>query len=111
MIHNLFDNLPESLPEELVEVLAENRQVRIERITTTGQHSPPDFWYDQAEYEWVVLLRGRAEIAFQDGSRKLLQPGDYLLIPPHQRHRVHWTEPNETCLWLAIFYACDQAPD
>ncbi len=57
---NLFADLPHNLPEELVEVLAENKQVRIERIVSTGHVSPEGFWYDQDEDDWVCLMQRRA---------------------------------------------------
>ncbi|WP_232530152.1 hypothetical protein [Rosistilla oblonga] len=61
--HNLFADLPTSLTEELVNVLAENPQVRIERIVSTGQFTKPGFWYDQDEHEWVVVLKGPRKVA------------------------------------------------
>ncbi|WP_164103584.1 cupin domain-containing protein [Candidatus Laterigemmans baculatus] len=107
---NLFAGLPSapqtSLPEEIVEVLAEGTHVRIERIVSTGQASPPGFWYDQDEHEWVLLLTGEAGlwIAGEDQPR-VMQPGDYLNIPAHQKHRVEWTAPNKPTLWLAVCYS------
>jgi hypothetical protein len=31
--------------------------VRIERIISHGHASPADFWYDQPQHEWVIVLR------------------------------------------------------
>jgi cupin 2 domain-containing protein len=39
---------------------------RIERICSTWQASPPDYWYDQEWNEWVILLRGGARLLFED---------------------------------------------
>ena len=102
--HNLFNNLPTSLPEELIENLFQTENVRIERIVSTGQSSPDDFWYDQSEGEWVILLRGGATLQFQK-PRKLqrLAPGDYVYIPPHRKHRVISTSETKTTVWLAVF--------
>lgn len=47
-----------------------NDSIRIERIISFGQQSPPDFWYDQDENEWIMLLKGKAKLEFID--RKLL---------------------------------------
>ncbi len=104
MLNNLFTDLPNSLPVEAVEVLASSSRVRVERIVSTGQASPEDFWYDQQEHEWVTLLRGAARLRFDDGEVLELIPGDHLLIPAHRRHRVEWTLPGEATLWLAVFY-------
>lgn len=100
---NLFANLPPQLPEELATVLAENKHVRIERIVSTGHSSPEDFWYDQDEHEWVIVLKGEAKLKFADGKTVSMMPGDFLQIPAHRRHRVQWTTPNETTVWLAVF--------
>jgi len=101
---NLLQHLPQSLPVEMTETLAESSAVRIERIVSTGQHSPPDFWYDQEDQEWVCLLCGEAELEFYDQSRLSLKPGDYVLIPAGTKHRVRWTSPSKTTVWLAVFY-------
>jgi len=101
---NLFSNLPTTLPEELVTILAENHHVRIERIVSTGHCSPEGFWYDQDEAEWVVVLKGKAKLLFEDGETVELTPGDHILIPAHRKHRVEWTTPDEPTVWLAFFY-------
>ncbi|MDR0327065.1 MAG: cupin domain-containing protein [Planctomycetaceae bacterium] len=99
----LFAALPGNLPEELIEKLVDTPDVRIERIVSTGHASPPGFWYDQAENEWVVVLRGEAVLAFEDETR-ILKPGNYVLIPPHRKHRVHSTSLTEPTVWLAVFF-------
>lgn len=101
---NIFSDIPASLPQELVETLVQHPGVRIERIVSRGHKSPPDFWYEQAEHEWVVVLKGAGEILWEDGRRRRLQPGDYQLIPAGERHRVSWTEPQADTLWLAVFW-------
>lgn len=101
---NLYADLPPSLPSELVEVLAEGRQVRIERIVSTGHATPAGSWYDQSEHEWVVVLRGAATLRFESGETTHLGPGDHQLIPAHQKHRVEWTTPDEPTVWLAVFF-------
>ena len=104
---NLLRELPAALPEEAIDVLATSSHVRIERIVSHGHASPDGFWYDQAEAEWVVVLQGWGEIGFADGSSRRLLPGDHLLIPAHQRHRVVATADNEPTIWLAVFMQGD----
>lgn len=110
---NLFEELPSAplAAEQFLELFAQPG-LRIERIVSTGQASPPDFWYEPGEGEWVILLQGGAalEMAGEAGVRQL-KPGDFLNIPPGQRHRVAWTAPDQTTVWLAIHYnaACPQA--
>jgi cupin 2 domain-containing protein len=103
---NLLEDIPGELPDELVSVLVRGAAVRIERIVSRGHTSPPDFWYDQDEHEVVFLLAGRARILF-DGEwprEETLEPGDWLEIRAHERHRVTFTEPAENTIWLAVFY-------
>lgn len=102
---NLLSNLPADLPDELIETLARSAHVRIERIVSRGHASPPGFWYDQEQNEFVVLVSGRARLAFADGTPAIdLAPGDWLDIPAHKKHRVEWTDPVRETVWLAVFY-------
>jgi cupin 2 domain-containing protein len=97
---NIF-NLPElPLSEELTTILAENGDVRIERIVSTGQVSE---WYDQAETEFAVLLEGSAVIEYANGKSIALSKGDTLLINPHERHKVSFTSTKPPCIWLCVF--------
>lgn len=90
--------------EKFEELLARSG-FRVERIVSTGQASPPGFWYDQEVAEWVLLLSGAAELQFEDEvePRKLV-PGDWIDIAAHRRHRVNWTDPAQPSVWLAIHY-------
>jgi cupin 2 domain-containing protein len=102
---NLLAELPDAVAAEAAETLAAHRDVRIERIVSRGQASPPGFWYDQAEGEWVAVLAGAARLRFADEPEaRLLSPGDWVDIAPHRRHRVEWTLPGAATVWLAVFY-------
>lgn len=102
-IMNLF-HLPENLPQaEWLEVLEKRTGVRIERIISAGQSSPPGFWYEQTEDEWVAVLQGNAALEWSDGSLQELAPGDHLLIPAGKKHRVARTSAEPPCIWLAAF--------
>ncbi len=90
---------------ERFDALVTSEAVRIERIVSNGQASPPGFWYDQPGAEWVVVLRGRARLRFEDEPEpRELKPGDHVDIAPHRRHRVEWTAPGEATVWLAVHY-------
>ena len=105
--NNLFADIPDQLAEELVEILVEKPRVRIERIVSTGHASPDGFEYDQNEDEWVIVLKGEAELAFDGGETVRMRPGDHMLIPAHRKHRVAWTSPSEPTVWLAVFCGSD----
>jgi cupin 2 domain-containing protein len=104
---NLFAGLPSAaLADEQFVTILQRPGLRIERIVSTGQASPPDFWYDQNEGEWVVLLQGEAKLRFADeADARHLRAGDFIDIAPHRRHRVDWTAPDQATVWLAVFYA------
>ena len=99
-VKNLFANLACSSAQEDFLTLFEADKVRVERIVSNGQCSPKNFWYDQHEDEWVLLLQGAASLQFEDGSTVPLKVGDYLLIARHLRHRVERTSSD--ALWLAV---------
>lgn len=99
---NLFALPAEISGEEILEPLIADKGVLIERIISAGQASPAGFWYDQERDEWVVLLQGRAELAYLDGKRVLLGPGDWVFIPAHEKHRVESTSTEPPCIWLAV---------
>ena len=104
MIHNLFD-LPKRLDQESLVDLLKRPSVRIERIVSTGQASPPGFWYDQAHGEWVAVLAGEARLRFEDEpAARTLRAGDFVDIAANRRHRVEWTRPGEPTVWLAVHY-------
>jgi cupin 2 domain-containing protein len=95
--------LPAQLPSsELVEALIPDRGILIERIISTGQTTPAGIWNDQERDEWVVLLQGQARLACENGQVLAMEPGDWVFILAHQRHRVEYTSQQPPCIWLAI---------
>ncbi len=101
---NIFNNIPNDLSEEVFEKLAGSGDVTIKRIVSKGHKSADDFWYDQAQNEWVMLLRGQARLEFEHGGIAELSQGDYCDIPAGQKHRVAWTQEDSETIWLAVFY-------
>lgn len=90
--------------EDTAEMLRQPN-VRIERIISQAQASPPDFWFDQEWGEWVLVLSGSAGVLIEgEAEARTLVEGDYLDIPAHTRHRVDWTDPEEPTVWLAVHY-------
>lgn len=103
-MENLFASLPEDLESEAFDILVRSDHVTVERIVSRGHSSPAAGWYDQASNEWVVVLKGEAVIAFEEGEEAVLKPGDHVDIPAHRRHRVKWTAPGTETVWLAVHY-------
>ena len=102
---NLLQDLPDARGGEVVETLLVEGGTRIERIVSLGQASPPGFWYDQPQAEWVLVLQGAAHVRFADeAAPRALTAGDHLHIAAHRRHRVEWTDPLCPTIWLVVFY-------
>ncbi|KPJ90334.1 MAG: hypothetical protein AMJ53_13885 [Gammaproteobacteria bacterium SG8_11] len=101
---NIYAAVPQNLPEEVFQTILTSNAIKIERIISKGHISPDTQWYDQDQHEWVIVLRGRARLAFQDEPSVYLNSGDYLNIPAHKKHRVEWTDPATETIWLAVHY-------
>jgi cupin 2 domain-containing protein len=100
---NLFSAPAPAATEEQIQPLLTAPDTRIERIVSTGQASPPGFWYDQDWDEFVVLVSGSAELTIEaESAPRRLGPGDHLIIPARVRHRVEWTSAVPPAIWLAV---------
>jgi cupin 2 domain-containing protein len=105
---NLLSSSCPAPGEERVDRLHEGPGWRLERIHSCLASSQEGFWYDQHETEWVMVLRGSAQLQFEDEPQpRDLCVGDSLLISPHRRHRVVTTDPHPGTLWLALFWWAD----
>ena len=105
MLDNIFTQLPDGQNDEELRDLLRTRAVRIERIVSTGQASPPGFWYDQELSEWVLLLSGAALLRFEnEAEARRLDAGAFVEIPAHARHRVEWTSTSPPAVWLVVHY-------
>ncbi|WP_216904729.1 Nif11 domain/cupin domain-containing protein [Synechococcus sp. CCY 9618] len=90
---------------ETTTVLLETPQLRLERIHSCSARSPEDFWYDQSEEEWVLLLQGSARLQFADENEpRRLVSGEALRISAGRRHRLLATDPHPGTIWLALFW-------
>jgi len=102
-LKNLFENINvDQISEEFIEILKSNN-IKIERIVSNGQTSPKDFWYEQKENEFVLVLEGFAIVEFEDKELEL-KKGDFINIKAQEKHRVKYTSLDEATIWLAIFY-------
>lgn len=103
---NIFTDSADTSINEFTDILASSNDgsMRIERIISEGHVSPADFWYDQDESEWVIVIHGRAELEFMNHGTLSLSPGDWVMIEPHEKHRVTYTSANPKCTWLAVFF-------
>ena len=96
---NIYDLPQLPLNEELITTLLKDKNIRVERIISTGQTSA---WYDQDEREFVILIQGNAVLEFLDKEISL-KAGDTILIKAHEKHRVSYTSSNPPCIWVCIY--------
>jgi len=104
--HILDDIIIDKSKEEFTDLL-KNENVRIERIVSNGQTSPENFWYDQEESEFVLVLEGFAilELQIDEEIKEVkLNKNDYIDIKAHTKHRVKYTDTSKPTVWLAVFY-------
>ncbi len=107
MKENIFENIKINKDKEQFNDIINTKDVRIERIVSNGQISEQDFWYDQNENEFVVVLKGRAILQIKQNNEikeYVLNEGDYLNIQANIKHRVKYTSLDEPTVWLAVFY-------
>ena len=76
-IKNIFSNIPESIHDELFEDIISTENFRIKRIISSGHTTPKDKWYNQDKNEWVIVLKGNAELLFVEGNQIIkMKEGD-----------------------------------
>jgi cupin 2 domain-containing protein len=94
---SIFDNATSTTVSESFHPLFENEHVTIERIVSSGDQTPTQYLQDHDE--WILLVRGEAEMTV-NGERLSLQAGDTLLLPARVPHEVLST--SAAALWLAV---------
>lgn len=97
-INNLYEGETPTENNEVFSTLFHNDTLKIESIRSSLKI--PGQLYDQNQDEWVLLLKGEAQLEIIDDIRPM-RSGDYLFIPKHTPHRVLRT--SENALWLAVF--------
>lgn len=105
---NLFAHIPTNFTDEILETLLATKYLKLERILSAGHATARGEWYNQNFDEWVILLKGSACLFFDGETEPIeLQPGDYLHIPAHAKHRVEWTDSEQKTVWLALHFTQD----
>ena len=103
MLKNLFAAMPADTAHEAFDNLLDVPGLRIERIVSHGQKSPPDFWYEQDEDEWVIVLQGSATLQIEGhDTAVILALGDHYWIPAGLKHRVDSTAADGPTIWIAV---------
>ena len=88
---------PEPNSEEFT-ILHQNKNIKIEAIRSYLLQ--PGELYDQTQDEWVLLIRGHAQLRIDD-TVITLKEGESIFLPKHTLHQVLST--SENALWLGVF--------
>ena len=101
--YNIFEEIIIDKNEEKFFEIFKNETIKVEKIVSNGQKSPDNFWYEQEESEFILLLDGFAILEFEDRIIEL-KKGDCLNIKAMEKHRVKFTSLDEPTIWFAVFY-------
>src|SRR3989344_2072380 len=91
-IKNILSNIPNKIPKEIIETIICSPNIKIERIISKGHVTPKGKWYDQDKNEFVLIIKGNAELSFEDNKLVKMKEGDHLIIPRHVKHKVEKTD-------------------
>lgn len=94
-IYTLDNPKPDS---ENFQTLYQTKKIKIEAIRS--YLLTPGEIYDQAEDEWVVLIRGTAQLRVENKIVNL-EEGESFFLPKHTIHQVLYT--SKDALWVAVF--------
>ena len=94
---NVFEDCSPPSAGERCDVLLTHKNLVVERIVSSANITPKE--YVQSQDEWVVLVRGEAEIEL-GGETLVLKCGDHLFLPSGTVHTVK--SASEGTMWLAV---------
>ena len=97
MKKNIYKNDKIPVNGEIFNILLKHKNVVIEKILSSNL--VPEKEYIQDQDEWVILLKGEANILIADKIFQLI-PGDFIFIKSGTTHKVLKTSSGT--IWLAI---------
>jgi cupin 2 domain-containing protein len=103
-VKNIYDSENINLTKEYFEDILKQKGFKLERIISFGNITENNFWYDQDEDEFVLLLKGAAKIQLENQSVITLGEGDYIIIPAHVKHKVIYTDTKIKTYWLTCYF-------
>ncbi len=96
--------IQEKSPENYFDLLKGNK-FKLEKIVSKGYSTPENKWLSGNKNEFVILLKGKAELLFESGIKLKLNEGDYFTIPANTKHKVTKTSKKPVCYWLTIHFS------
>lgn len=103
-VNNFYTGFTQGQLLENYEILLFGKKFNIDKIISKGYVTPDDEWIIEDTNEFVMLLKGKAELVLEDGQKIKLTEGDYFVIPKNIKHKVTRTSRRPLCYWLTIHY-------
>lgn len=103
-VENYFSGFLKSHSKENYYDLLKNKKFVLEKIVSKGYATPRNVWLLEDKNEFVLLLKGTAELLFENGVTTKLKEGDYFIIPSGIKHKVIKTSKKPLCYWLTLHY-------
>ena len=103
---NLFADAAPPEEGERFETILSHRNLVIERITSSAALTLRE--YVQTQDEWVVLVRGEAQLRVA-GEPVVLEAGDHLFLPAGMPHTVECV--SDGAIWLAVHLHTEPADE
>lgn len=101
---NIFDDCSPPAAGERFDVLLAHRNLVVERVVSSVKIVPKE--YVQSHDEWVLLVRGEAQMEIA-GEAIALKAGDHLFLPSGTAHTVK--SASEGAMWLTVHLHAPQA--
>ena len=103
---SLLDERSDALDEkQFIESLLKKRNFNLTRIVSKGQATPEGQWDEQDMDEWFMVVKGSAGLKFKgEDEIRVMNSGDYIILPAHCPVKVEWTDQEQETIWLALHY-------
>jgi len=103
-VNNFYTGFTQDHLLENYKILLSGKKFNLEKIISKGYVTPDDKWIIEDTNEFVMLLKGNADLLFENGQNIKLSEGDYFVIPKNTKHKVTRTSRRPLCYWLTIHY-------
>jgi|SRR5580693_1088175 cupin 2 domain-containing protein len=104
MVRNIFRDVTPASKEPQVTTIAENRNIKIQRVVASGQSSKAGLFCPQEDNDLLVLLQGNLILDYENGRRVNMAAGDYIFTAPKENNRVAETSHEEETIWIKFSF-------
>ncbi|WP_036438087.1 cupin domain-containing protein [Mycoplasmopsis gallinarum] len=99
-VHNLYKIVKKiSKNQEINYLVTKKDDFELELIFSNHTKTT---WLSDKRYEYVFLIKGKAEIETENKQKIKLKSGDFFLIQPNLKHQV--VKTSKKAIWIAIYH-------